>query len=205
MRSEQIGKAIFLEWITIAWMILEAVVAIASGLASGHLSLIAFGADSGIELLSAVVLLWRLGSERKAGGSFSDSAEQVASRISAILLFLLGAFVAASSFWGLWHRVASETTWPGLIVTALAIPTMYVLAKAKLRLADQLGSSSLQADAMESITCGYLSVVVLLGLLIQLAVGVWWMDSIASLLIVYFLIREGHEAWRGEKCCGCAD
>ena len=78
---------------------------------------------------------------------------------------------------------------------------MYVLSRQKLALAEQLGSRALRADAIESITCGWLSFVVVIGLLAQLALGAWWVDSVASLAIVYFLIKEGREAWTGDGCC----
>ena len=89
----------------------------------------------------------------------------------------------------------------GLIVTALAIPVMYLLAKRKLSVAAQLGSRALRADAVEAVACGWLSSVVVLGLLAQLAIGAWWIDSVTSLAILWFLIKEGREAWTGEECC----
>jgi divalent metal cation (Fe/Co/Zn/Cd) transporter len=85
-------------------------------------------------------------------------------------------------------------------VTAFAIPTMFVLAKAKIRVADQIGSRALRADAVESIACGYLAAIVLVGLLAQRLLGAWWIDSVTSLAIVWFLVKEGREAWRGEEC-----
>jgi divalent metal cation (Fe/Co/Zn/Cd) transporter len=78
---------------------------------------------------------------------------------------------------------------------------MYVLSRQKLAVAQQLGSRALRADAIESITCGWLSSVVVIGLLAQLAFRAWWVDSAASLAIVYFLIKEGREAWNGGECC----
>ena len=82
----------------------------------------------------------------------------------------------------------------------LAIPVMWWLAKAKLRVADQIGSRALRADAVESITCGYLSGVVLLGLIAQLFMpGWWWVDNVTSLAIVVILVKEGREAWEGEE------
>jgi divalent metal cation (Fe/Co/Zn/Cd) transporter len=81
---------------------------------------------------------------------------------------------------------------------------MYFLSRRMLTVAEQLGSRALRADAIESITCGWLSFVVVLGLATQLALGAWWIDSLASLAIVYFLIREGREAWIGDECCQCS-
>ena len=83
------------------------------------------------------------------------------------------------------------------------MPIMYFLSRRKLVVAEQLGSRALRADAIESISCGWLSFVVVLGLAAQLALGAWWVDSLASLAIVYFLIKEGREAWTGDECCEC--
>ena len=83
----------------------------------------------------------------------------------------------------------------------LAIPVMYWLSRRKLSLADELNSRSLRADAVESVTCGWLALVVVMALLAQLAIGAWWLDAVASLGIVWFLIREGREAWSGDDSC----
>ena len=83
----------------------------------------------------------------------------------------------------------------------LAMPVMWWLANAKMRIADQIGSRALRADAVESITCGYLSAIVVIGLLIQLLTpSWWWVDGIASLAIVVLLVKGGREAWEAEAC-----
>ena len=200
-RAALMREAFRLEWFTIAWMIVEAVVAVASGIAANSISLTAFGIDSLIELASAGVLMWRLSVELKHGRAFSEAAEHTASRIAGGLLFALAAYVVVAAGWGLWHREGQAFSLAGLIVTALAIPVMYLLAKRKLSVAAQLGSRALRADAVEAVACGWLSFVVVLGLLAQLAIGAWWIDSVTSLAILWFLIKEGREAWTGEECC----
>jgi divalent metal cation (Fe/Co/Zn/Cd) transporter len=200
-RLALIREAFRLEWFTIAWMIGEAVIAIASGIAAHSISLTAFGIDSLIELASAGVLIWRLSVELKHGRAFSEAAEHTASRIAGGLLFALAAYVVVAAGWGLWHREGQAFSWPGLIVTLLAIPVMYLLAKRKLAVAGRLDSRGLRADAVEAITCGWLSFAVALGLLAQLAIGAWWVDSVTSLAILWFLIKEGREAWAEEACC----
>jgi len=111
--------------------------------------------------------------------------------------------VGASAAWGLWTRAGQEFSWPGLAVTAAAIPIMYLLAQRKLAIADRLASRALRADAVESITCGWLSLVAVLGLIAQLAFGAWWIDNVTSLAIVWFLVKEGREAWSAEGCACC--
>jgi divalent metal cation (Fe/Co/Zn/Cd) transporter len=198
-RSDLVRRAVRLEWLTAAWMLIEAAVAIGSGVVAHSLSLIAFGVDSLIELASAGVLLWRLHVEIRRGADFSEAVERRASRIGGALLFALAAYVVVSASYGLWMREGQEFSTPGLVLAVLAIPLMWWLAKAKVRVADQIGSRALRADAVESVTCGYLSGVVVLGLFVQLLMpGWWWVDSATSLAIVVLLLKEGREAWAEE-------
>jgi divalent metal cation (Fe/Co/Zn/Cd) transporter len=200
-RSDLVGQAIRLEALTVAWLIVEAAVAVASGVAAHSLSLLAFGIDSLIELISAFVLLWRLSVERRHGEALSEAAERLASRIGGVLLLALAAYVVASVGWSLWQRQGEEFSSPGLIVAILTIPVMYGLAREKLRLADRLGSRALRIDAVESIACLYLSVVIVVGLVAQFLFGAWWIDGVTALALVWFLVKEGCEAWQGEECC----
>jgi len=200
VRSNLIRRAFRLEWFTAGWMLIEASVAIGAGVAANSLSLIAFGADSLIELVSAGVLLWRLNVELRHGAEFSESVEHRASRVGGVLLFVLAAYVLVNAAYSLWRREGQEFSQSGLILAVLAIPVMWWLARAKMRVAAQIGSRALRADAVESITCGYLSGVVLLGLIVQLLMpGWWWIDSVASLAIVVLLVKEGREAWEGQE------
>jgi len=203
-RVALIRQAFRLEWITIGWMTVEAAVAIAAGLAAGSITLLAFGIDSVIELVSAGVLIWRLTVELRRGAAFSDSAERIASRIGGALLFALAAYMVASAAWAFWTRAGQAFSLPGLAVTATAIPIMAVLARRKLAIAARIGSRALRADAVESITCGWLSFVAVIGLVAQLALGAWWIDGATALAIVWFLVKEGREAWRAEACGCCA-
>ena len=198
-RKGLVRRAFRLEWLTAGWMLLEAGVAIASGLAAHSLSLVAFGADSLIELASAGVLLWRLRVELLHGEEFPERIEHQAGRISGVLLFVLAAYVVATAIYGLTAQIGQEFSTPGLILTALAIPLMWRLAAMKLRVADQIGSRALRADAVEAVACGYLSGAVLLGLIVQfLMPDWWWVDSVASFAIAILLVKESREAWRGE-------
>jgi|GraSoi2013_100cm_1033763.scaffolds.fasta_scaffold22950_2 divalent metal cation (Fe/Co/Zn/Cd) transporter len=200
-RAVLIQQAFRLEYITLAWMTIEAAVAIGSGVAADSLILTAFGIDSLIELASATVLVWRLVVELRNGQTFAENAERTASRIGGALLFALAAYVVASAGWKLWTQQGAEFSLSGLIISVLAIPTMYFLARRKLQLANALGSRALRADAVESVTCGWLAFVVVGALVAQLLVDAWWVDASASLGVVWFVIREGREAWQGEGCC----
>jgi divalent metal cation (Fe/Co/Zn/Cd) transporter len=202
-RTDLVRSAFVLEWLTLVWVLIEAAVSIWAGLAAHSTSLLAFGVDSVIEALSACVLIWRLRVELRHGQKFSENAERNASRIGGALLFALAAYVVVSAAWGLWTREGQEFNAAGLAVTVATIPIMYVLARRKIAIAEKIGSRALRADGMESITCGWLSFVVVIGLLAQLTLGAWWIDPVTSLAIVYFLIKEGREAWGVEEC-GCS-
>jgi divalent metal cation (Fe/Co/Zn/Cd) transporter len=197
-RSARVREAFRLEYLTAAWMVIEAAAAIASGVAAHSVTLLAFGIDSLIELASAGVLIWRLMVEIQRGQTFAEFAERMASRIGGALLWALAAYVVVAAGWSLWTHRGGTFSCPGLLVSFAAMPIMWVLSRRKLRIADALGSRALRADAVESITCGWLSGVVVIGLLAQLALGAWWVDAVTSLGIVWLLVREGREAWEGE-------
>jgi hypothetical protein len=198
-RAALVREAFRLEYLTMGWMVVEAGVAIGSGIAAHSVTLLAFGIDSVIELASAGVLIWRLSVELRLGQSFAEAAERTASRIGGAFLFALAAYVVLAAGWSLWTRQGGTFSWPGLLVSMAAIPLMWVLSRRKLRVAEALGSRALRADAVESITCGWLSFVVLIRLLTQLALGTWWVDAVTSLVIVWLLVKEGREAWKAEE------
>ncbi len=200
-RTALIHRAFVLEWLTLAWVLVEAVGGILSGLQAHSVSLTAFGIDGAIEAISASVLLWRINVELRHGQYFSESAERQASRIGGGLLFSLAAYVVVAAAWSLWVGRGEEFSVLGMGITAATIPVMYFLARKKLAISAQIGSGALRADAMESITCGWLSLVVMVGLVMQFLGGWWWVDSVTSLAIVWLLIKEGREAWSGEHCC----
>jgi divalent metal cation (Fe/Co/Zn/Cd) transporter len=200
-RVSLIRTAFLLEWISLAWMAVEATVALTSSVAAHSITLAAFGLDSLIELASAGVLIWRLGVELRHGQEFSEHAERLASRIGGALLFTLAVYVAASAAWSIRAGKGGEFSSLGVAVALAAIPVMYVLARRKLDIAEKLGSRAMRTDAVESIACGWLSFVVVLGLVAQLLTGLWWIDAVTSLGIVGFLVKEAREAWRGEECC----
>jgi divalent metal cation (Fe/Co/Zn/Cd) transporter len=199
-RLAHIQEAFRLEWFTIGWMTVEAAVAIVAGLSAGSLVLLAFGLDSVIELASAGVLMWRLSVELRHGHAFSERAEHVASRSAGVLLFLLATYVTAAAVWNLWSGAGEVFSWPGFVVALVAIPAMRWLARRKIAIAEKIGSQALRADAVEAVACGWLSFVVVITLVAQWLVGAWWIDGVGSLAIVWFLVKEGREAWAGTDC-----
>src|SRR6202049_1250985 len=124
-RTVLIRQAFRLEWLTVAWMVIEALVAIGSGVIAGSLMLTAFGLDSVIELFSAGILIWRLRDELQRGEEFSRRAERIASRTGGALLFVLAVYIVLGAAWSLWAHHGGEFSVPGFIVAAVAMPIMY--------------------------------------------------------------------------------
>ncbi len=197
-RAALVREAFCLEYLTIVWMVVEASVAIHSGIIARSVTLLAFGIDSLIELASAGVLIWRLNIELRHGQAFAETAERMASRLGGALLFALAAYVVLVAGWRLWTRQGQDFSLPGLFVSLVAIPIMWLLSRRKWRIAEPLDSRALRADAVESIACGWLSFVVVIGLLAQFLLDAWWIDAVSSLAIVWLLVKEGREAWQGE-------
>ncbi len=206
--STTIRTALRLEIITIAWMVIEAAVAIGAGIIARSLLLVAFGIDSTIELASAVVVFrrFRIESHQKFAGDPEEagSIEAKTAKIAGYLLFLLCAYVLVQATYGLVIQHAAETSPVGLAVAIVAALGMPLLAKAKLRVANKIESRSLRADAIETLTCGYLSWILLGGLALNALAHWWWIDSVASLAIVPLLIREGYEAICNRGCSACS-
>ncbi len=206
--STKIRAALRLEIVTIVWMVIEAAVAVGAGIAARSLLLVAFGIDSAIELASAVIVFrrFRIESHEKFATGLDDTEaiERKTARIAGYLLFLLSAYVLVQAIFGLMTRHAAETSPIGIVVAIIAAFGMPFLAKAKLRVAAWIESRSLRADAMETLTCGYLAWVLLAGLALNAVTRWWWIDSVASLVIVPLLLREGYEAISNRGCSVCS-
>ncbi len=196
-----VRAAFRLEILTVAWMTIEAIVGIVAGVTAGSLTVTAFGLDSVIELGSAAVLIWRLSAELHHGRAFPEAIEHRASRIAGLLLFVLAAYIIVAAAWRLWSREGGGFSPAGLIIAALAMPVMYLLARRKVAVAEQLRSRAMRADAAESIACLWLSLAVVVGQGAELAIGAWWVDPVASLAVLWFVLHEAREAWAGEACC----
>ncbi len=193
-----------LEVVSLAWIVVEAAVSLGAGIAAGSLLLVAFGADSVVELASAALLFRRL-RQQATGQLFDEAALEAAERktaqLAGYLLYALSAYVVVQAAYGLTHRHHAETAWAGIAVAVVAAFGMPVLARAKLRVADQIGSRALRADAMETFTCGYLSWALLAGLAANALLHWWWIDGVAALAVVPLLVKEGREAISGECAC----
>ena len=183
--------------ITIAWMGVEAAMSLLAAWRARSPALLAFGGDSAIELLSAVVVLWRF-----RANSLQEHIERRAARIAGVLLFVLAAFVVAAAGMALLGYSEPKPTVLGIAVLVAAATIMPWLAKEKRRLSALTGSAALRADAAESALCAYLSVIALAGLAVNAIWRAAWADPIAALVIGPLIIWEGRETLRS-KPCGC--
>jgi len=193
-RGAALRRGVRLEVATIAWMLVEAVIALGAGIAAHSVLLTAFGADSVIELLSGIVLYVRLSAESAGTSRDVERLEATTTRVSAVLLVLLCAYVVLSSVAGIVLRITPSDSIAGVAVSAVAIVAMPLLARAKRRVNQVIGSPSLRADIAETISCAYLAAVTLAGLAVSMLTGWWWIQYIAALALLIWIVPEAHEA-----------
>lgn len=184
----------------LAWHGVEASVAIAAGVSAGSIALVGFGADSLIEMVAGVVLLWRFASAR-AG---SAQAEHRAQRLIALSFYVLAAYVGAEAVRALVAGHHPDASMVGIGLAIVTLVTMPALAIAKARVGERLGSSATKSEGRQNMLCAYLSGALLVGLVANAALGWWWADPVTGLAIAAVALREGREAWRGDPCGCCA-
>jgi divalent metal cation (Fe/Co/Zn/Cd) transporter len=200
--SELTARGRRLEYLTIAWNGFEAAVALVSGLLAGSIALVGFGLDSVIETASAVILLWSL--RTQPDRAIRARRERMAHRLVGATFVLLGSYVALDSVYALWTRAQPQRSVAGILITVAAVVVMPLLARAKRRVAQQLGNRALAADSRQADFCAYLSAIVLLGLGVHSLFGWWWADPLAALAMVPIIAREGVQGLRGRGCENCA-
>ena len=202
VRSHQIQRGIYLEYLTIAWNVFEGLVAIASGAAAGSIALIGFGVDSFIETSSGGILLWRLKAERS--GQDAQQVERKALKVVGISFMVLAAYIAFESIKTLVQRESPQRSVVGIVIAILSLIVMPWLARQKRKAAGSLKSAALKADSRQTSLCAYLSAIMLGGLLLNALLGWWWADPIAALAMIPIVLKEGSEAFRGEACSDCS-
>lgn len=202
-RGAAVQRGVRLEVVTVVWMVAEAVLAIGAGIAARSVLLTAFGFDSVIELLSGIILLRRLKFEASGRSQEGiDRMERGAARISAVLLIILCVYVVVTSVGGLLVGLKPEASVLAIAVAAAALVVMPLLALAKSRANRLIGSASLRADIAETITCAYMAAVTLAGIGLGVLLGIWWLQYVAAMALLIWLVpetREALEAARGGR------
>jgi divalent metal cation (Fe/Co/Zn/Cd) transporter len=197
-RRRLVRRARALAWLGLAWHIVEAAVAIAAGLVAGSVALVGFGADSLIEAVAGIVVIWLMAESR----SSSAAADRRAQQLIAATFGLLAAYIAVESLRDLVAGYHPQASWIGVTLSVVTLVTMPPLARAKRRVGEQLGSSATASESRQTMLCAYLSAALLAGLLANAVLEWWWADPIAALVIAGVAAREGRDAWRGDAC-GC--
>jgi len=196
-------KGLVAEYFTVGWNVVEGVIAIGAGIVAGSIALVGFGLDSYIEVASGSVLIWRL---RKHG--FSNEEEESAAESKAIFFvgitfFVLALYVIYEAGKTLFFHEQPRESLLGILLAIISLMVMPFLAVWKKKIADEINSRALRADALETLACSYLSFTLLVGLAANALFGWWWADPVAALAMVYFLGKEGTEAvqegWEGVK------
>ncbi|KGJ72941.1 cobalt transporter [Cryobacterium roopkundense] len=186
-----------IRWIvaaTIAYNVVEAVIAISAGTVASSAALIGFGLDSIVEVLSAGAVAWQFAAPDP------EKREKVALRFIAWSFFALAAYVTVDAGLSLLGVRAAEHSPVGIVLAAVSLAIMPFLSFAERRAGRELGSATAVADSKQTLICSYLSAALLVGLLLNSLLGWAWADSVAALVIVVFAVREGLEAWRGDAC-----
>jgi divalent metal cation (Fe/Co/Zn/Cd) transporter len=197
-RTHHLQRGRRLEYFTLGWNMVEAAVAIGAGWLAGSIALVGFGVDSLIESTSGAILLWLL-----ASPAHDERRERLALRLVGVSFFLLAAYVCFEAVKSLLAAELPKASVPGIVLAAVSLIVMPLLARAKRKVAADLGSHALKADSRQTDICAYLSAILLGGLALNALFGWWWADPIAALIMVPIIVREGYEAWQGEVCEEC--
>jgi len=195
-RSALVRRGLLLNYATIGYNVVEAVVSVVAGYVAGSVALIGFGLDSLVEVTSSIAAQWRLRADFDA--ERRKRVERAALRVIGASFLLLAAYVLVESVMALYHRDAPDKSPVGIAILTLSVIVMPWLAKQRRQVAVQLGSKALEADARQTSLCAYLSMIALAGVGLTAVLGLWWADSIAALAMVPIIANEGVEGVRGE-------
>ncbi|MGW7281979.1 cation diffusion facilitator family transporter [Streptomyces sp. NPDC054844] len=201
-RRDALARRIrFLVAVTIAYNVIEAIVAITAGSIASSSALVGFGLDSVIEVSSAAAVAWQFSAREH---DVREGRERRALRIIAVSFFALAAFVSVDAIRSLVGGGEAESSLTGIVLAAVSLAVMPFLSAAQRRAGRELGSASAVADSKQTLLCTYLSAVLLVGLVANAALGWSWADPTAALVIAGIAVKEGREAWRGDGCCAPA-
>ncbi len=198
-RAPLVRRARLLAVVGLAWHLVEAAVAIGAGVVASSVALVGFGADSLVEAVAGVVVLWRFAGARAGSGE----AERRAQRLIGASFYVIALYVGVEATRSLIGGHEPDASWVGIGLSVVTLVAMPPLAAAKSRVADRLGSAATRSEGRQNLLCAYLSAALLVGLLANAALGWWWADPLAALVVAGVAVREGRAAWRGDP--GCAD
>ena len=184
-----------LEYATLAWNVVGVVVLVAAAYRARSVALAGFGLDSLIEIAASVVVVWHL------LGVHLDR-ERAALRLIGLAFVLLVLYIAAQLAYTLATRTHPASSAGGIVWTGVTFVAMLLLAYGKRRTGDRLNNEVLRTESRVTLVDAYLACAVLVGLALNALVGWWWADPLASLVIVYYGVREARHAFRESAAAG---
>jgi divalent metal cation (Fe/Co/Zn/Cd) transporter len=198
-RQSLVKRGTRLSYFTIAWNSLEGLIAVIAGTVAGSISLVGFGIDSFIEVISGTTLLWRMTVD--ADVQRRERNERLSLRIVGICFLSLAAYVAYESCSDFISRKTPARSIAGIILACVSLIVMPMLSHAKKKVGYELGSAAMNADATQTDFCVYLSAILLGGLLLNALLGWWWADPAAALIMIPIIAKEGFDGITGKACC----
>jgi divalent metal cation (Fe/Co/Zn/Cd) transporter len=198
-RQAEAHRGKLLEYFTVIWNGLEGIVAVVAGTLAGSISLLGFGIDSFIEVTSGATLLWRMSVD--ADIESREKNEKLSLRIVGFCFLVLALYITYSAISDLIRRTAPEHSIPGIVLACVSLIVMPILSRAKKRVGCALNSAAMKADARQTDFCVYLSAILLAGLVLNFALGWWWADPVAALIMVPVIAKEGIDGIRVRACC----
>jgi len=198
-RPRLVRRGLLLNYVSLGYNALEAIVAVVAGILAGSVALLGFGLDSVVEVTSSAAAQWRLRADFDSGRR--ARVERSSSRIIGLSFLALAVYVSYEGVTTLWHRERPEPSVVGLAILTLSVIVMPWLAKQKRLVARQLESRALEADAKQTSLCAYLSVIALAGVGLNALFGYWWADPVAAIAMVPIIAQEGIEGIRSRTHC----
>jgi divalent metal cation (Fe/Co/Zn/Cd) transporter len=200
-RQGLVERGLKLEYFTIAYNSLEALIGLIAGFLAGSIALVGFSFDSLIEVTSGVALVWRLRADDSTG---RERIERISLKVVGVCFATLAVYVGFESVRALAGREAPEESLPGIVLGVVSVIVMPLLARAKRKVAAGIGSGAMEADAKQTDFCFYLSFILIAGLGLNALFGWWWADPLSGLVMVPIIGHEGYQALRG-RGCGCSE
>jgi divalent metal cation (Fe/Co/Zn/Cd) transporter len=201
-REELVRRGIRLSYATIGYNSFEAIASLIAGLFAGSVALVGFGIDSLVEVSASGVAQWRLRSDLHEARR--EQVEAITHRIVGLCFLALAVYVAVDSGKTLWFRERPDKTIAGIVILSMSVVVMPLLARAKLKVASAMQSGALRAEARQTSLCAYLSIIALVGVLLNVTLGWWWADPAAALCMVPIIMSEGIDGVRAVPPPGAA-
>ena len=191
-----IARVKLISWLSLAWMTAEGLIGTTAGIMANSIALIGYGIDSTITGVASVIIIWRFTGDRVS----SVEAEQRAQKIVALTFFLLAPYIIAGATHHLVTASEAQASWVGIGLAIVSVTLMPIFGRAKKRIGSRLQSLATTAEGKQNILCAYLSLAILLGLLANAVLGLWWADPFVALVVAAVALQTGVRTWRGESC-----